>query len=51
MTDRHGTNIGVVLVVAPRDARAGVGFGRKTGSEAGEAIRWGHLFSNEDLSS
>jgi hypothetical protein len=39
----------VLLAVAPRDTRTGVGVGRKTGSEAGEAIRWGHLFSGEDL--
>jgi hypothetical protein len=30
--------------VAPRDTFTGVGVGRKAGSEAGEAIRWGHSF-------
>ena len=28
--------------MAPRDTFTGVGVGRKAGSEAGEAIRWGH---------
>jgi len=32
-------------VVAPRDTFTGVGVGRKAGSEAGEAIRWGHFLS------
>jgi hypothetical protein len=32
-------------VLAPRDTFTGVGVGRKAGSEAGEAIRWGHFFS------
>ena len=32
-------------MVAPRDTFTGVGVGRKTGSEAGEAVRWGHFFS------
>ena len=32
-------------MVAPRDTFTGVGVGRKACSEAGEAIRWGHLFS------
>ncbi len=31
-------------MVAPRDTFTGVGVGRKAGSEAGEAIRWGHYF-------
>src|SRR5438132_9276324 len=35
--------IGVLSVTAPRDTFTGVGVGRKTGSEAGEAIRWGHF--------
>ena len=39
-----------MLTLAPRNTRAGVGVGRKIGCEAGEAIRWGHLFSDEDLS-
>ena len=30
--------------MAPRDTFTGVGVGRKAGSEAGEAIRWGHYF-------
>ena len=30
--------------MAPRDTCNGVGVGRKAGSEAGEAVRWGHLF-------
>jgi hypothetical protein len=34
-----------VSVVAPRDTFNGVGVGRKTGSEAGEAIRRGHFRS------
>ena len=33
--------------MAPRDTFTGVGVGRKTGSEAGEAIRWGHLFPGD----
>src|SRR5438132_7158604 len=37
--------IGVLSVTAPRDTFTGVGVGRKTGSEAGEAIRWGHFVS------
>lgn len=28
---------------APRDTCKGVGVGRKAGSEAGEAVRWGHF--------
>lgn len=32
--------------MAPRDTFYGVGIGRKAGSEVGEAIRWGHLFSD-----
>src|SRR5207249_9433950 len=36
---------GVLSVVAPRDTFTGVGVGRKAGSEAGEAIRWGHFLS------
>jgi hypothetical protein len=35
----------LVFAVAPRDTCAGVGIGRETGPEAGEAIRWGHFFS------
>lgn len=35
---------GVLWIVAPRDTFNGVGVGRKTGSEAGEAVRWGHFF-------
>ena len=31
--------------MAPRDTFNGVGVGRKAGSEAGEAVRWGHYFS------
>ncbi len=31
--------------MAPRDTFNGVGVGRKAGSEAGEAVRWGHFFS------
>jgi hypothetical protein len=42
-TATHSTNIGVVLVATLRDTRSGIGFGRKTGSEAGEAICWGHF--------
>ncbi len=34
--------IGVLSAMAPRDTFNGVGVGRKAGSEAGEAIRWGH---------
>jgi hypothetical protein len=45
MTDGHGTHTGVRLAVVPRDTFNGVGVGRKTGSEAGEAVRWGHFFS------
>ena len=33
-----------MFVSAPRDTFDGVGTGRKTGSEVGEAIRWGHFF-------
>ena len=33
-------------LVAPRDTFDGVGVGRKTGSEAKEAIRRGHFFSD-----
>ena len=33
-----------MFVAAPRDTFDGVGFGRKTGTEVGEAIRWGHFF-------
>lgn len=36
--------IAVVSAMAPRDTFTGVGVGRKAGSEAGEAIRWGHSF-------
>jgi len=37
------------LRLALRDTFTGVGVGRKTGSEAGEAIRRGHLFSSNSL--
>lgn len=42
--DGHRPLIRVGLAVAPRDTFDGVGPGRKTGSEVGEAIRWGHFF-------
>src|SRR5438132_11660531 len=42
--------IGVLSVTAPRDTFTGVGVGRKTGSEAGEAIRWGHFFPGDPAS-
>src|SRR5438132_65562 len=42
---RRTVGIGVLSVTAPRDTFTGVGVGRKTGSEAGEAIRWGHFVS------
>jgi hypothetical protein len=44
MSHGHRGHFGVRLGVAPRDTFTGVGVGRKTGSEAGEAIRWGHFF-------
>src|SRR5437763_1971570 len=37
--------IGALWAVDPRDTLTGVGVGRKTGSEAGEAIRWGRFLS------
>ena len=41
---RRTVGNGVLFAVAPRDTFTGVGVGRKAGSEAGEAIRWGHSF-------
>ncbi len=38
-------------MVAPRDTFTGVGVGRKAGSEAGEAICWGHFWFPGDLAS
>jgi hypothetical protein len=42
--------IGVLSLVAPRDTFNGVGVGRKAGSEVGEAVRRGHLFSDRTTS-
>lgn len=42
--DGHNAGFPLLFVSAPRDTFDGVGTGRKTGSEAGEAIRWGHFF-------
>ena len=41
---RRTVGIGVLSAMAPRDTFTGVRVGRKAGSEAGEAIRWGHCF-------
>ena len=40
---------GVAFVVAPRDTFNGLGVGRKTDFEVGEAIRWGLLFHGKRL--
>jgi len=47
--DRHSGWIRVLSAVAPRDTFKGFGVGRKTGSEAGEAVRRGHFFSRDPL--
>jgi len=43
--DRQDAQVGVLFEVAPRDYIKGDGVGRKTGSEAREAVRRGHLFA------
>jgi hypothetical protein len=42
--DKHDAHFRVLFALALRDTFEGDGVGRKTGSESGEAIRWGHLF-------